>query len=109
MVMKNHGYAHFRHYLAHLRPEILQAVRGRHREVTLLVARFVSQIRPLIPRRIPETFFRIDPVKPAVVSLLETDIIKYVKLRLRTEEDLVRDPAYRKVPLRLLSHVTRVT
>ena len=70
----------------------MQTIHGRSREITFFVSRFISQIRfAVVLPGVPESFFRIDKVKPLVVGLVEPNFVKDVELWFRAAISQVSD------------------
>ena len=92
----------------HVRTDVLQAVHGRHGEITLFVARLVAQV--LLPVRpflaaVPEAFFGIQVIVAVVVGLVEADAVQDVELRLRAEVGALGQSGGFQVRLGFLRHV----
>src|SRR5206468_10474092 len=81
------------------------------REVTLLVARLVTEVRLLGRPRltgVPETRLRVDEVVATVVGLVEADRVEEEELQLGTDVDGIGETRLLEVRLGLLGDVARV-
>jgi hypothetical protein len=67
-----------------LRPEVLERIMRRYREITLFIPQFIPQIGLFIPACIPGSLVRIDKVIAAVRILVKPDIIENEELHLRS-------------------------
>src|SRR5205085_2492043 len=93
----------------HLGSNVLLMIHRRDGEVTFLVSRFVAEIRFGAVARIPETLFRINVVEALVVRLIETNIVKNIKLDFWSPITGVGDSSRLQILLGLLRDVARVT
>jgi hypothetical protein len=80
------------HNPAHFGPYVLGLVGRRDGKVPLFVAGFVAKVGALFTARVPSTLNRIQGVEAEVWPLVEADVIKEEKFRLRTEEGRIADP-----------------
>ena len=77
----------------HLGAQILKFIHGRNREITFLVARFVTQVGALVPAGVPVAFDRVDLIKGRKAGGFKADIIKDEKFSFRAEVGHVSDAA----------------
>ena len=66
----------------HLGTNVVLMIHRRHRKVTFLVARFVTEVRTHLAARVPRALFRIDEIKAVVVALIEANVVEDVELDL---------------------------
>ncbi len=95
----------------HLRPQVLVVVGGRDREVALLVAGPVPEVRALrrpLPAGVPERRLGVEVVEAEVVALVEADVLQDEELELGPDVDGVGDPGALEVGLGLLGHVAGI-
>ena len=76
----------------HVVAEVLELVGRGHREVPLLEARLVAEVRALVAAGVPLTFDRVDRVEARVLVGLEADVIEDEELRLGPEVRGVAEP-----------------
>ena len=95
----------------HVGPDVLELVHRRHREVALLVARLVAEVR-LVGRAllaaVPGARRRVDEVVARVVVLVEADGVEEEELQLGPDEDRVGHAGLLDVGLGLLGDVAGV-
>src|SRR5260221_9534383 len=96
------------HALHSVRPNILLRVVRRSREISLLRADLVAQVRPLVLARVPDRLARVDPVHARVALVLVPDVVEDEKLRLRPDVGRVGDARAFQVRLELFRDVTWV-
>ena len=75
----------------HLGAQVLEVVRRRDREVALLVAGLVAEVRVLVAAGVPVPLDRVDLVEGRVLVLLEADVVEDEELGLGTEVGGVGD------------------
>jgi hypothetical protein len=95
----------------HLRAQVLVVVRGRHREVALLVAGPVAEVRVLGRAHaptVPGPRFGVDVVEAEVVALVEAHVVEDEELELGADVDGVGEPGALHVGLGLLGHVAGI-
>ena len=80
----------------------------RRREVALLGARLVAEVRALVGAGVPLPLDGVDPVEAAVRRGLEAHVVEDEELRLGAEVGGVGDAGGEEVLLRLLGDVARV-
>ena len=98
------------HLEAHLGADVLQRVHRRDREVALLVARLVAEVRTagvLLAAGVPAALDRVEEVEAAVRARLEARRIEDEELGLGPEVDGVADARALQVVGRLLGDVAR--
>ena len=83
-------------------------VHRRDREVALLVAGLVAEVRLLVAARVPDALDRVDLVEGRPLVLGESDVVEDEELRLRAEVDGVGDAGGLQVALGLEGHVAGV-
>jgi hypothetical protein len=100
----------------HLRPQILEVVHGRHREVSLLVPWLVAEVEslPLFARLpyaagAPDALDRIDVVVALVLVLVEPGRVEDVELQLGAPVRDVGDPGLPQIKLGLSGDVARIS
>src|SRR5256885_16682464 len=86
----------------------LLMIHRRDGEVTFLVSRFVAEIRFCAVAGIPETLFRINVVEALVIRLIETNIVKNIKLDFRSPITSVRDSGRLQILLGFLRDISRI-
>ena len=84
-------------------------VHGRHREVALLGAGLVAEVRALVAAGVPHALDRVDHVERLVRPVLEADVVEDEELGLGPEVGGVGDAGRLQVLLGLLGDVPRVT
>src|SRR5262245_51417487 len=95
----------------HRGTDVLGVVVGRDREIALLVARAVAQVRAIrrpLAARIPEGRFRVKVVETEVVALIEADVVEDEEFQLRADVDGVGQAELLDVLFGLLGHEARV-
>ena len=98
------------HRQHHLRPEVGHRVRRGHREVPLLLAELVGEVRVGTRRGagVPEPLVGVDLVERPVLGLRVSDVVEHEELGLGTEVGDVGDPGVDQVALGLLGDEPRV-
>src|SRR3546814_17561290 len=69
----------------HLRAQVHEVVHRRGREVALLGAGLVPEVRAFVLARVPGALDRIDLVEAPVRACLEAHVVEHEELRPRTE------------------------
>src|SRR6188508_2664119 len=86
-------------------------VHRRNREVPLLVARLVAEVRPIrraLLAAVPGASLGVDEVVPVVVALVEADGVEEEELELGADEDRVGHARLLDVGLGLLRDVAGI-
>ena len=96
------------HHQRHLGAQVLQRVGRRHREVALLGAHLVAEVRALVLGHVPVALDRVDRVGAEVDVLAVAHVVEHEELGLGPEERLVADARARQVLLGLARHAARV-
>ena len=95
------------HGLHHFAAQILIVIGGRNGEIAFLVSRTVAEIVFGAPG-IPAALFRIDEIKPAVLVLIEADVVEDEELGFRAEVRRVADTAILQVEFGFFRDPARV-
>ena len=77
--------ADIQHGKHHLGADVLQRIRGRCGEITLFIAKLMTEVGTLVGARVPGGLDRIHLVEGMILRLIEAHIIENEKLRLGTE------------------------
>ena len=95
------------HGLHHGAAQVLVMIGGRHREITFLVARAISQV-VAFAARVPAAFLGVDEVEAGVLILIEAHVVEDEELRFRAEVRSVADARVLQVQLRFARDPARV-
>src|SRR6266851_8742615 len=83
-------------------------VHRRHRKITFLVPRLVTEIRADVAAGVPRAFFRIYEIESVVVTLIETNVVENVELDLGSPVTRVRNSGGLQILFSFLGHESRI-